>query len=219
MNYIVPFVPHLFTKRTEDEAYIVAVTFRGVLGQTDFLDCIRNMTEDEFLSKAKAKLREIENGPEMKRFHGSPGTLVTKYSESGPKSFGKYLRRVLMAGAPFQPGLISCEYTFPEELTNSDTQDTPDLKLDCEQYIYILHAPVRFIANDYNSILEPGSSLIIKKNVRHGFSPAEKGKPKIISFQMDDKDSDAWGIVALSLQFAGEKGAARIRRNSKHWSN
>ena len=215
MEYHVPFVRHLFTKTEEDEALIVAATYRGALGNREFLDQIKEMSEEEYVNTAKQRLEEIRSSIDLLSLPTTKAGLMIQRNRITPYSTdGIYTVRTLLKDIPFQPGTEALEYTFGQDQSNG----TLDLKTKSELWGYVLEDPVRFIANDINEVLEPGSSFYIKPDVPHAIRPVKDNKGKVIVMQVKSGVEDAWNTVALTLEYAGVEGINRLRKNTIQWT-
>src|SRR3989338_3599734 len=100
MEYHVPFVPHLFTKRNYGEGLILAVTYRGEVGTRTFLDSIKDMPEDAYMRKVRQTLDGIEKS--LLRT-GNTGFFVNRYDAAVSENQGVYKIKTLLSGVPFQP--------------------------------------------------------------------------------------------------------------------
>jgi len=215
MEYHVPFVKHLFTKRKEDEALIVAATYRGALGNREFLDQIKEMSEEDYINTAKKLLEEIKSSIDIATLPTSnAGLMIQKNNDTIYRTDGVYNIRNLLKNTPFQSGTEAWEYTFNQSQVNGGL----DLITDSERWGYVLDDPIRFIANGYNVVLEPGSSFYIKPNVPHAIRPVNDNKGKAIIMQVAPGVEDPWNTVALTLEYAGVEGINRLRRNTMQWT-
>jgi len=215
MEYHGPFPSHLFTKREEDEALIVAATYRGALGNREFLDEIKGMNEEEYLTRVRQRLAELKSSGDIPSLStGSTGFMIQKNGDTPYTTEGVYSVRTLLKDVPFQPGTEALEYTFKQPQANGNL----DIKTESERWGYVLEDPVRFIANGYNEVLEPGSSFYIKPNVPHAIRPVKDNKGKVVVMQVTPGLEDAWNTIALTLEYAGIEGVERIRYNTKQWT-
>ena len=212
MEYHVPFVPHLFTKRNEGEGLILAVTYRGEVGTTEFLDSINGMSEQDYMTRVRQELNRIERA---QLSTGDVGFVANRYSDARPVAQGVYRVKTLLSGVPFQPDTLGLEYTVPANAGNGEL----DIKIDAERWGFVRgESPVKLSWPGHEEVLDPNRSFFIKAGVPHSLMSTDGRYGQVIIIQVKPKQEDPWNTLALALHYAGEKGAHRARKETMQWS-
>jgi len=213
MEYHVPFIPHLFTKRDDEEALILAVTFRGELGTRNFLNSIKNMSQEEYIDKIRKQLDKI-NIEQL--ITGKEGFFVKHFKDTNSVSEGFYKIRTLLNGVPFQQDTLGLEYTIPAD---SGSTDEYDIKVDAERWGYVLgSSPVKLSWPGHEKVLDPNSSFFIKVGIPHSLRSVNGEEGKVLIMQVKPKQEDPWNTLALALYYVGEEGVNRVRKETKQWT-
>ena len=209
MEYHVPYVPHLFTKRNEGEGLILAVTYRGEVGAKEFLDSIKCMSEEDYMTRIRQELNKIERA---QLSTVDAGFVVNRYSDARAETQGVYQVKTLLRGVPFQPDTKGLEYTVTEGA------DSTDIKVDAERWGYVCgESPVKLSWQGHLEVLDPRSSFFIKADVPHSLRSV-KGEGKVVVMQVKPGQEHPWQTLALTLHYAGEEGAYRARKETKQWT-
>lgn len=213
MEYHIPFVPHLFTKRDDEEALILAVTFRGELGTRDFLNSIKDMSEEEYMSRIRKQLDKI-NTEQLST--GKVGFFVKHFKDAKDVSEGVYKIRTLLNGVPFQQDTLGLEYTVPASSANIEGYD---IKIDAERWGYVLgDSHVKLSWSGHGEILSPNSSFFIKAGIHHSLRSVDRKEGQVIIMQVKPKQENPWNTLALALHYTGEEGVNRARKETKQWT-
>lgn len=212
MEYHIPFVPHLFTKRSEGEGLILAITYRGEVGTREFLDSIKEMSEQAYMARIHQTLEAMDKA---QLSTGEAGFVVNRYSDTKVQNQGVYGVKTLLRGVPFQPDTGGFEYSVPAGTGNVE----PDIIVDAERWGYVRgETPVTLSWPGHETALEPDSSFFIKAGVPHSLRARYEKDGKVLIMQVKPRQEDPWNTLALALHYAGEEGAYRARRETKQWS-
>jgi hypothetical protein len=213
MEYHVPFVPHLFTKRDDEEALILAVTFRGELGTRDFLNSIKDMSEEDYMDKVREQLSKI-NTEQLNT--GKVGFFAKHFKDANNFSEGVYKVRKLLNDIPFQQDTLGLEYTVP---ANSKNIGEHDIKVDVERWGYVFgNSSVKLSWPGHEEILKQNSSFFIKPGIPHSLRSVDEKEGQVLIMQVKPKQENPWNTLALILHYAGEEGVKRARRETKQWT-
>lgn len=211
MEYHVPFVPHTFTKReSQEEGLILATTFRGELGNRDFLAEIKSMSENEYLDK----VLEIESKLPQHSSLENAGYTFQKNANTKLVRKGNYVVRTLL-NVPEQRETGAVEYSFDKQVARKDL----DLKSTAENWGYVFDAPVVLYWGNHQETLAPGSSFFIKGGTPYAIRPLQGNQGRVAVLYVQPGGEDPWNTTALTLRHAGEQGALRIRSNNVRWTN
>ncbi len=222
MEYHVPFVPHLFTKRNHAEGLILAVTYRGEVGTRSFLDSIKDMPEDLYMERVRQALNDIEKS---QLSMGDSGFFVNRYDAAPSENQGVYQVKTLLRGVPFQPDTLGLEYTLPaqagkgEQTMEQHNMGQHDISVDAERWGYVRgesSVTLRWLGHE--EVLEPNSSFFIKAGVSHSLRSADEHDGQVVIMQVKPQQEDPWNTLALALHYAGEEGALRARKETKQWT-
>ena len=212
MEYHVPFVPHLFTKRNEGEGLILAVTYRGEVGTRKFLDSIKEMSEQAYMARIRQTLEAMDK---TQLSTGDGGFVVNRYNDAKAMAQGVYQVKTLLRSVPFQPDTLGLRYAVPVNVGNNDY----DIEVDAERWGYVCgESLVRLSWSGREEVLEPDSSFFIKAGVPHSLRSADGRYGQVIIIQVKPKQEDPWNTLALALHYAGEEGAYRARKETKQWT-
>lgn len=212
MEYHLPFVPHTFTKRTsEEEGLILATTFRGELGNRNFLNKAKAMSEDAYLDR----VYNFKNTLETDWFQFQEGGyMFQKNAKAKIEKKGNYLIRRLL-DVPYQLGTSAFEYSFAKKTSENNL----DILTMAEHWGYVFDAPITLHWGESNvQTLQPGSSYFVKTSTPYSLRPIEKKKGRIAILQVNPGVENPWHTAALTMHYAGEQGALRIRSNDVRWS-
>src|SRR3989344_2622348 len=160
-NYIVPFVPHTFTTRREEEGLILAVTYGGAISDPKFCHILSWLDIEEYMKNVEkrlpslsSKIRGLSGGVELARhFHA-------KLNEDG---VGYQIATLINPGCQSSTKVVELKIQKNYSLSFNVSSD-------CWGY-NIGNSDVFIRWGGCNeAILRSGDSFIVRPGIRHIFS-------------------------------------------------
>lgn len=201
VNYITPFVPHTFTTREAGKGLILAVTYGGAIATEEYQSCIQELDSDGYLEQVGKTLPDIHEAIATDELDG---VMIRKYHGHQAKT-----RNVLelISGIPFQPDARALELYY-------EAIYVPPISVDKDRWGYnVGDTSVELLHDDDSTVLLPGDSFFICRNIPHGFS----GIGKILIMEINPTSGNPLCELAVINRYCGELGLVRVHSENTQW--
>lgn len=209
-NYIVPFVPHTFTTRKEDEGMILAITYGGAIADPEFSASLSSLDMEEFLKNASERLPVLSSDA-LKDIED--GIIVSRHFDAavfGEKYKGVTVLHLDRLNCQFQ--LLIFELIFQAGYSRSY-----NIVSDCWGCV-IGDSEILFgWGKDQSVWLKPGDSFFIQAGIPHFFEGPVNGEAKLFIVDHEPKSDDPYTELALIEKYAGEEGLRRVHTETTRW--
>ena len=208
INYIVPFVPHSFTTRTEGEGLILAVTYGGQIARQDFRSKISSLDMSSYLRLAKKQHFHWDVGQ-----HGVDILPISDFKSNRQRASFRFMNLVILGYQSWtQIALIKLKevsFTQQSEKWGYNTGDSE----------------IHVVAGSNKFLLKPGDSFFVKPDEKSDkiTQLVRKGKGAgeiLIVCPSPDENlpyADPYSELAMIKKYAGEEALKRVHTETTRW--